>query len=266
MKLTILGCGGAAGVPGISSGWGACDPAEPRNRRLRSSLLIERGATRLLVDCSPDLRQQLLSVAVRRLDGVILTHDHADHLHGLDDLREVNRVTGRSLPLWGEALALDTTRLRFPYAFPVGEPPDGGMIWHPWLSPRPIDGPFSVNGLPVLPIRQDHGSCTTLGLRIGRAAYCTDVVDFPEESWASLTGLDVWIVGCLLDSPHPTHAHVDKVVGWVDRLKPRRTILTHMGSRLDYRTLCRRLPPGIEPAYDGLVIDLPDEDLSGEGG
>jgi len=257
MKITILGCGGAAGVPGISMGWGRCDPNEPRNRRRRAAILVESGETRVLVDTPPDLRAQLLDAGVRRVDAVVWTHDHADHLHGLDDLREINRVTREFLPAWGSAEMLATARTRFGYAFAPLDPAFGSVIYRPMLDPRVIDGPFRIGDLSILPIDQDHGYCRSLGLRFGDVAYCTDVVAFPAESLPALEGLDLLIVGCLLDEPHPTHADVDTVLAWVERFRPRRTVLTHMGSRLDYQALCRRLPAGIEPAYDGMVLDAP---------
>ncbi|CCG43151.1 MBL fold metallo-hydrolase [Magnetospirillum molischianum] len=256
MKITILGCGGAAGVPGISMGWGGCDPAEPRNRRLRSSILVESGSTRILVDTSPDLREQLLAANIRSLDAVLYTHDHADHLHGLDDLREINRAMRRSLPVWATAKTLETVQARFPYAFePIKDL--SGPIFRPLLDPKPISGPFQIDEIAVMPLDQDHGYCHSLGLRFGNAAYCTDVVAFPPDSFAALRGLDLLIVGCLVDSPHPTHAHVGRVLEWVEALRPRRTVLTHMGSRLDYQSLRARLPAGVEPAYDGMVLDVP---------
>jgi phosphoribosyl 1,2-cyclic phosphate phosphodiesterase len=256
MKITILGCGGAAGVPGISMGWGRCDPAEPRNRRLRSSILVESGSTRILVDTSPDLREQLLSAQVRSLDAVIYTHDHADHLHGLDDLREINRIICRALPVWATAETLDAVRGRFPYAFePIGD--ISGPIFRPLLDAKPITGRFQVGNIDVLPLDQDHGYCRSLGLRFGDVAYCTDVVAFPPQSFAALHGLDLLIVGCLVDEPHPTHAHVGRVLEWVEILRPRRTVLTHLGSRLDYQSLRARLPEGIEPAYDGMILEVP---------
>lgn len=256
MKVTILGCGGAAGVPGISMGWGACDPANPRNRRRRSAILVEDGETAILVDTPPDLRDQLLDAGVRRVDAVIYTHDHADHLHGLDDLREINRVTRQWLPVWGTALTLQTARERFPYAFkPMAEM--GKFIYRPMLDPREVSGPFSVGGIAVVPLDQDHGYSRTLGLRFGRVAYSTDVVELPEDSFAALTGIDVWIIGCLVDYPHQTHAHVAKALEWIERVKPGRAYITHMGSRLDYDSLCRSLPEHVRPAYDGLVIEIP---------
>jgi phosphoribosyl 1,2-cyclic phosphate phosphodiesterase len=255
VKVTILGCGGAAGVPGISMGWGACDPANPRNRRRRASILVEQGDTRILVDTSPDLRDQLLDADVRMVDAVIYTHDHADHLHGIDDLREINRVTRQWLPVWGAASVLDTARLRFPYAF---EPLEqlGEFIYRPLLDAHEISGPFAIGGIDIIPFDQDHGYSRTLGLRFGSVAYSTDVVHIPEESFAVLEGIDLWIIGCLVDYPHATHAHVEKALDWIDRIKPRRAVLTHMSSRLDYDTLCGTLPPWVVPAHDGLIIEV----------
>lgn len=255
MKVTILGCGGASGVPAIASGWGSCDPAEPRNRRRRSSILVEDDDTRILVDSAPDLRDQLLDAGIRSLDGLIYTHDHADHLHGLDDLREINRVTRQWLPVWGSAGVLDVARQRFGYAF---EPLDeiGEFIYRPLLRPQTIDGPFAVGTIPVIPFDQDHGYSRTLGLRFGDFAYSTDVVELPEESFAALRGIDTWVIGCLVDYPHATHAHVAKVLAWVERVKPRMAVLTHMGPRLDYRSLCDSLPPGVVPAYDGMILHI----------
>ena len=254
MRVTILGCGGASGVPGISMGWGACDPANPRNRRRRASILVEDGDTRILVDSSPDLREQLLDAAIRSVDGVIYTHDHADHLHGIDDLREINRVTRQWLPVWGAAEVLETARARFPYAF---EPLEdlGKFIYRPLLQAHTITGPFAVGGIPVMPFDQDHGYSRTLGLRFGSVAYSTDVVDLPEESFAALAGVELWIIGCLVDYPHATHAHVAKVLAWIDRVKPRRAVLTNMGPGLDYASLGAALPPGVVPAYDGLILE-----------
>ena len=256
MKVTILGCGGAAGVPGISAGWGACDATNPKNRRRRSAILVEEGATTILVDTPPDLRDQLLDAQVRRLDAVIYTHDHADHMHGIDDLREINRVTRDWLPVWGNAQTLATATLRFSYAF---EPVDdiGKMVYRPLLKPCEITGPFSVGGIDVVPFDQDHGFCRTLGLRFGKIAYSTDVVELPEASFDALAGVDLWIIGCLVDSPHATHAHVDKALDWIERIKPKRAVITHMGSRLDYQTLVARLPENVIPAHDGLVLEVP---------
>jgi phosphoribosyl 1,2-cyclic phosphate phosphodiesterase len=254
MKVTFLGCGGAAGVPTISGGWGACDPANPRNRRLRSSILVEEGGTRILVDTSPDLRDQLLAADVRTVDAVIYTHDHADHLHGIDDLREINRTTRKWLPVWADAGTLNTARSRFPYAFePLEEM--GEFIYRPLLEAHEISGPFRIGNIEVIPFDQDHGYCRTLGLRFGSMAYSTDVVDLPPEAFKALEGVDTWIIGCLVDYPHHTHAHIAKALEWIDCVKPRRAYITHMGSRLDYEAVRRAVPPHVIPAHDGLVIE-----------
>lgn len=260
IRLTLLGTGGAGGVPMVSVGWGACDPAEPRNRRLRSSLLIETAGRRVLVDTTPDLRQQLLSAGVNRLDAVLYTHTHADHIHGLDDLREVNRVIRAALPVYADAHTLKNLKERFSYAFDELDL-EKEPVWRPWLRPTAIPDPergpvsFSVADGPTLTaLWQDHGIGHSLGFRIGDMAYCTDAWELPAASRAALKGLDVLIVGCLINRQHHTHAHVDKVLDWVSDLKPRRTVLTHMGPGLDYRRLRRDLPAGVEPGYDGMVL------------
>lgn len=254
MKATILGCGSAGGVPSISRGWGACDPAEPRNRRRRPSILVEHAGTRVLVDSSPDCRQQLLDAGIRQLDAVLYTHDHADHVHGIDDLREVNRAMGKPLPIFAAGDVLETIRQRFPYV--LGEVGEGQSIFKPMLLPHLIDGPFTVGALDVVPFDQDHGYGRTTGYRFGKLAYSTDVVELPETSFAALAGIEVWIVGCLTYEPHPTHAHLAKVLEWIDRIGPRRAILTHMAPGLDFATLSARLPAHVEAGWDGLVIDI----------
>ncbi len=255
MKITILGCGAAGGVPMISIGWGRCNPANPRNRRLRPSILVEAAGQVLLVDTSPDLRQQLLSAEVRHLDAVLYTHAHADHIHGIDDLREVNRAMRAPIDVYGTATTLSEIGQRFGYVFkPL--PPDAKSIFKPWLRPHEVSRPFTVGSLEIIPFDQDHGYCRTTGFRIGNFAYSTDVLDLPAESMALLEGLDLWIVGCLVDTPHETHAHVDKALGWVERLKPKFTLITHMSPNLDFDALQARLPAGIAPAFDGQVIEL----------
>lgn len=255
MKITILGSGAAGGVPMISAGWGRCDPTEPRNRRRRPSILVEEGGKTILVDTSPDLREQLLSADVRHLDAVLYTHAHADHLHGIDDLREINRAMRTSIDIFGTSEVLDEIRARFGY---VLEPLDPAVmpIYKPWLVPHLLDGPFDVGDVRIIPFDQDHGYCRTTGFRFGNFAYSTDVVDLPEDSLSLLEGLDLWIVGCLTDTPHHTHAHIGKALAWVERLRPKATLIGHMGPKLDYAHLCATLPPGVAPAYDGLVVEV----------
>ena len=257
MKIRVLGCGSAGGVPMISRGWGACDPNNPKNRRLRSSILIEIGEKRILVDTSPDLREQLLQANVTRLDAVLYTHEHADHLHGIDELREINRVIRRPLPVYANKKTLNHIRKNFPYVLaPINI--DKEPIFHPWLEPTLITPgePFYLGDVRVVPFMQDHEWTTSLGFRIGDFAYSTDVVHLFDSSFSVLKGVKTWIVGCLSEKEHPSHACVARVKEWVDTLSPKRTILTHMSVGMDYATLCRTLPAGIEPAYDGMEIEL----------
>lgn len=256
MKVTMLGSGPSWGVPRIGGEWGACDPNEPRNRRSRVSILVEEGSARLLVDTSPDLRQQLLAAKVRGIDAVLFTHAHADHLHGIDDLRSVNRLMHKSLPVYADRRTLDEIRTRFAYVFPALDPEAKGGFYKPVLEPNEIDGPFVAAGVAVTPIRQDHGFSTTLGFRFGAFAYSTDVIRLDERGFDALAGIEVWIVDCMRRAPHVTHSHLAQTLAWIGRIRPRRAILTHMDESLDYMTLRRELPPGVEPGYDGLTIEV----------
>jgi phosphoribosyl 1,2-cyclic phosphate phosphodiesterase len=256
MKITMLGCGPSTGVPAIGPDWGACDPSDPRNRRRRASLLIESRGKTVLIDTSPDMREQLLDAGVSNLDAVIMTHAHADHLHGLDDLRALNRSMRHAIPLYANATTMAEIERRFAYALvPI---PAGEFFYKPTITPELIDGSFTVAGLPVVPFVQDHGYSTTLGFRIGALGYSTDVVELDDTAFAALAGVDVWIVDCLRYEVHTTHSHLDKTLAWIERVKPRRAVLTHMDRQLDFGQLSARLPPGVEPGRDGLVIELPD--------
>lgn len=263
LRVTILGCGGSGGVPLLggqdeAGEWGDCDPTEPRNRRTRTSALVEGpGGGRLLIDAGPDLRAQLLAVGRARLDAVLFTHAHADHIMGIDDLRQINRITGQALPAFGTRATLSRLDDRFDYAFIGATPP---FFFRPALEPRRVEygEQFEAAGMTVRAFRQDHGVMDTLGVRIGRFAYSTDVVMLPEESLPFLEGLDTWVVGCFQKRPHKVHASLDQVLEWVARLRPRRTVLTHMSAAMDYRSLLRELPPGIEPAYDGMILEVPE--------
>jgi phosphoribosyl 1,2-cyclic phosphate phosphodiesterase len=256
MKATLLGCGPSWGVPAIGPDWGSCDPAEPRNYRRRCSLLVECRGAALLIDTSPDLREQLLLAGAARLDAVLLTHAHADHLHGIDDIRIVNRLIGRPIPLYASADTLAEVERRFGYALKPVMP--GQPLYRPALTPHPITGPFSAAGMPVEPFAQSHGYSRTTGIRIGPLAYSTDVVELDEDAFQALAGIEVWIVDCLRREPHPTHSHLAKTLAWIERVRPRRAVLTHMDQSLDYRALRSELPAGVEPGYDGLAIELPD--------
>jgi phosphoribosyl 1,2-cyclic phosphate phosphodiesterase len=256
MRVTVLGCGASTGVPTIGPNWGRCDPSDPRNRRRRVSALVEVGAVTILIDTSPDLREQLIDARVARLDAVVITHAHADHLHGIDDLRTVNRLMGRAIPLYAEADTLGEIRRRFGYVLkPVEEP---GRFHKPTLVPHEIASPFEIAGIPIVPFAQNHGFSTTLGLRIGDFAYSTDVTELDERAFAAIDGIQLWVIDCLRREPHPTHSHLAKTLSWIARVRPRRAVLTHMDQSLDYCELSAELPRGVEPGQDGLVIELPD--------
>jgi len=256
MKVTILGSGGSSGTPAVARGWGNCDPSNPKNSRLRPSILVENGDTCLLVDTSPDLRQQLLNADVKRLDAVLFTHYHADHLHGIDDLRQINREMNAAIDIYTDTDTLAVISDRFGYVLePLAE--DADMYYKPTLVPHEIsDGDkFSIGNIDIDVFTQDHGFCDTLGFRFGPIAYTTDVVELPDHAFDILKGVDTWIVGTLVDNPHPTHAHVDKALEWFSRVGPRRGVLSHLGYGFDYDTLNNRLPDHVEPAFDGMILE-----------
>lgn len=253
MKVTVLGCGGSLGVPMVGNNWGTVDPSNPKNRRRRPSILVEQGATTVLVDTSTDLRNQLLDAGVERIDAVLYTHGHADHIHGIDDLRPMTWGRG-ALPAYADAATLAHLERGFPYA--VGNVDMDRGIYNPILTVEVIDGPVTIGDLQVIPFEQDHGFGPSLGYRFGDFAYSTDVVALSDEAFSTLDGIDTWIVDSTREDPHPSHAHLDRTLGWVERLKPAKTYLTHMNHTMDYDRLMQKLPPGVEPAYDGLVIEL----------
>ena len=259
----MLGCGASAGVPLIGGPdgrgeWGACDPAEPRNRRTRAAIAIEsRAGERLLIDTPPDLRSQLLTTAIRRVDAVLFTHTHADHINGLDEVRILNRIAGHPLPAYATATVLAELARRFAYAF---EPWEGAGFPRPVLVARNVapGETIAAAGMQVRLFDQDHGYSRTLGLRIADFAYSTDVRALDETAFSALAGIDTWIVGCFQRrGPHSVHADLGRVLDWVRRLGVRRTVLTHMGTDMDWSWLTRHLPHGVEPGYDGLVLELP---------
>ena len=260
LRFTILGCGSSGGVPRIGNIWGRCDPANPKNRRRRCSLLVERwsgdAVTRVLVDTSPDVREQLLDADVDSLDGVVYTHDHADHIHGIDDLRVLFLNLGRKIDVWADARTEAILKLRFGYAFEAL----AGQNYPPFLTLHQltVGRPFTIDGpagpVEIVAFDQVHADTRSLGFRFGDVAYSSDLNDLPEASLPALRNLDVWIVDALRDTPHPTHFSVDDALSWIRRLGPRRAILTNMHIDLDYDTLRNSLPANIEPAFDGMVI------------
>jgi phosphoribosyl 1,2-cyclic phosphate phosphodiesterase len=252
VKVTILGCGSSMGVPTIGNDWGECDPAEPRNRRRRASILVENGSTRVLVDTSPDLREQLLSVGIKALDAIVFTHAHADHLHGIDDLRALNIFRNSPIDIYADGRTLELIRERFGYVF---QPIRGDYYYKPVLTPRLIDGPFRIGDVTAQPFVQEHGFSNSLGFRFGPIAYSTDVLNLDEQAFEILAGIEIWIVDAFRREPHATHTHLDRTLGWIERVKPRRAVLTHMGLTMDYRTIKALLPAHVEPAYDGMVLE-----------
>jgi phosphoribosyl 1,2-cyclic phosphate phosphodiesterase len=262
MRFTILGCGSSGGVPRLGGHWGDCDPSNPRNTRRRCSLLVERdgaeGTTRVLIDTSPDLRVQLLDAGVGVLDGVVYTHAHADHVHGIDDLRMIVFNTRSRLDVWADRITAASLRERFGYAF---ETPDGSE-YPPILNLHLIDGPVTIAGsggpVTLRPFRVAHGrNMDSLGFRIGNVAYLPDVSAIYEESWEILDGLDIWILDALRRTPHPTHTHLAQSLDWIARAAPRRAVLTNMHLDLDYETVAAETPDHVVPAYDGLTLRVP---------
>ena len=254
MKVRILGCGTSTGVPRIGNDWGDCDPTEPRNRRTRSSTLIESGKERLLVDCGPDLREQLLAANVVEIDRVIVTHDHADHCHGIDDLRQVAQYVGRPVPLHAHANTLRRLKRRFDYAF------EGLKLYPPVIEAVEIVGDLPVGGAMLRFADQPHGGITSLGIRADEGAkslgYAIDFHDLTPDMASLYGGVDVWISDCLRRTQHPTHAHLDAVLGWARELKVGQLLLTHLDKSMDYATLAAELPDWAAPAYDGQEIEV----------
>lgn len=261
MRITILGCGGSAGVPMLGGvdgrgDWGVCDPLEARNRRSRSSIVVEGDdGRRLLVDTSPDLKQQLLSAGIGRVDAIFYTHAHADHVAGLDDVRSLNRSLGRPLEVFCAAAVLDELQTRFQYAFRPWSPPG---FYRPVLVPCPVSAgdTVEIEGLRLGLFEQVHGQSTTLGFRIGDFSYSTDVVHLDEQAMATLAGTRVWLVDCFHREPHPAHADLELVRKWSSQLGISRTILTHMGTDMDWDWMHRHLPAGFEAAHDGMIMSV----------
>jgi len=250
VRVRILGCGTSTGVPKIGNDWGRCDPAEPRNARLRTSILVESASERMLVDCGPDLRQQLLAAEVGRLDGVIVTHAHGDHCHGIDELRPVSAAMGGPVPLHARATVLEELALRFAYAFEASD------FYRPIVEARTLGNEVSFGGAVTSFVDQPHGSTTSLGLRFAEGnysvGYAVDFSELTDDMTALYQGVDVWVADCLTRSPHPTHMHLEGVLSAARDLRVGQLYLVHMGNGLDYRTLAAELPDWAAPAYDGL--------------
>jgi phosphoribosyl 1,2-cyclic phosphate phosphodiesterase len=266
LGFTILGCGSSGGVPRLGGAdgagyWGACDPSNPKNRRRRCSLLVTRhgpdGDTHVLVDTSPDMRDQLLDARVAKLDAVLITHDHADQLHGLDDLRMVAMNVRRRVDLYADATTFEGILSRFGYCFVQPAGSDYPPILNAIQIAEPF-APFAIEGkggpIEVLAFHQGHGRIRSLGFRIGGLAYSSDVDALDDAAFAALEGVECWIVDALRYTPHPSHSHVARTLEWIARVKPRRAILTNLHVDLDYETLAGELPAGVEPAHDGMTI------------
>ncbi|MBC6443867.1 MAG: MBL fold metallo-hydrolase [Alphaproteobacteria bacterium GM202ARS2] len=258
MKVTLLGSGASGGVPLIGPEWGACDRHNRKNHRRRSSLLLESATTTILIDATPDLRMQLIDANIRRIDAVLLTHTHADHINGIDDLRVVNNHTAKTIDLYASAPDLDAMRQRFPYLFTLPTQDKHGRFFKPGLIPHELTYglPITIGDVTLVPFCQDHGVCLTTGFRCGAMAYSPDVVRLPAESLALLGDLSLWIVDCLRVEKSPTHANLEQVIEWTQQLKPKRVVLTHMSHESDYDQLCKLAPKPIEPAWDGMVIHV----------
>jgi phosphoribosyl 1,2-cyclic phosphate phosphodiesterase len=262
VTFTILGCGSSGGVPRLGGHWGACDPANPLNRRRRCSMLIERtaeaGTTRVLIDTAPDLRAQLLDAGVGVLDGVVYTHAHADHVHGIDDLRMIVFNLRRRLPVWADGPTRANIMGRFGYAFeqPVGS------AYPSILEMNSIDGDVTIDGaggrIVLRPFVVRHGRINSLGFRIDDLAYLPDVSEMTEEAWQAVSDLDCWVVDALRRDPHPTHTHLDRSLEWIERAAPRRAILTNMHIDLDHTTVAAETPDNVTPAHDGMTIIYDD--------
>jgi len=254
VRVRILGCGTSTGVPKIGDDWGKCDPNEPRNYRLRSSILVESGNARVLVDCGPDLRQQLLTAQIGGVDAVVVTHDHGDHVHGIDELRPLAQAIDRPVPVFSDEATLASLRQRFAYAFAQTE------FYRPIVEGRVLTGKEYFGEATLRIAEQPHGTMTTLGLRFDEGerslSYAIDFNELTNDMMRLYEGVDVWIADCLTRTPHPTHAHLDAVLSAARDLRVGQVYLTHMGNGLDYRTLVAELPDWAAPAHDGLEIML----------
>jgi phosphoribosyl 1,2-cyclic phosphate phosphodiesterase len=254
VRVRILGCGTSTGVPRIGNDWGSCDPEEPKNRRRRVSILVGAGERRILVDTTPDLRDQLIDAGIGTVDAVIWTHEHADHAHGIDDLRQLFHNAGGPVPGFAAERTLRSLTRRFDYVF------EGKWGYPASVSAQPLAEETQIAGIAVSTVEQPHGAITSTGLRFthnGKSVgYSTDFNDLTDDMITLFEGVDLWIVDALRHRPHPTHNHLAHTLAYIERLRPRRAILTHMDNSMDYRSLLRQLPPHVEPGFDGMEIEL----------
>jgi phosphoribosyl 1,2-cyclic phosphate phosphodiesterase len=255
LKLTVLGCGTSSGVPRIGPDWGACDPNEPRNRRTRASILVESATTRILVDTGPDLREQLIAANVSHIDAVLWTHDHADHCHGIDDLRQLAQSRREPVKGYAKRQTLRALQKRFAYAF------EGREFYPQVIAPNLLpDSSCTIGDIQLSSVDQPHGDIYSIGFRFEHAGssigYSTDFHEVTREMIDVFTAVDVWVVDALRERPHPTHAHLALTLDGIAQARPGRAILTHMDSSMDYRPLAQKLPAGVEPGYDGMVVIL----------
>lgn len=253
MQITILGCGPSSGVPFYGNRWGNCDPLNLKNIRTRSSVFIQNQDTKILIDTGPDVRQQLLRENIQDLTAVLYTHDHADHTHGIDELRGLATLNDTKYNFWADEITLKSLQARFSYLMTNSPSTE---TFRPFMTPNLIKSPFFIGEEKIIPFSQNHGSSTSLGFRIGDMAYSTDAAELDEASFEVLRGVKVWIVGALQYDPHVAHANVEQALDWIKRVSPEKAYLTHLSSRLDYEILKQQLPSNIEPCYDGMKVNL----------
>jgi len=262
LRFHILGCGSSGGVPRIGGHWGECDPANPKNRRRRCSMLVERetdqGVTRVLIDTSPDMRDQLIDAGVGALDGVIYTHSHADHVHGVDDLRMVVFNMRERVNVWADQTTCDALLDRFGYVFIQPE----GSSYPPILNLNLLNGPVRITGLggeiTFTPFEVEHGRIDALGFRIKDLVYLPDVSAMNNAAWDVLSGANCWVLDALRREPHPTHSHLEQSLEWIEKSGVPNAVLTNMHIDLDYETVLAETPDHITPAYDGMIIEYTD--------
>ncbi len=258
MKITILGCGNSLGVPSIGCDCAVCTSINPKNKRLRVSVLIEINGINIVVDTSPDFRQQMLRTNIKKIDAVLYTHDHADHMNGIDDLRQFNALQKDVIPIYSNTEIINAIKQRFAYVFLPKTAEKG--LFRPSLEAHIIETApvheFTVSGIKVTAFEQQHGKATTLGYRIGDFAYSTDTNGLSEAAFAALKGIKCWVVDCLRYTPSYSHSHLEMTLEWIRRVQPERAILTHMAHELDYEKLQKELPDGVFAGFDGMEVEV----------